>query len=401
MAGGYDGVVVGDLAAVEDLLALLQLLARKWLYERCVGCEALQYVGAAGIDVVGEVGGVDAGVGGELLLVERLYVLQRVVGGEGEFLVALDLQAGEVEEAGWRLGARFLLYVGDGEVVAADGVERLLPLLGLFDLALGGGEGDAAVEGGEYPVFLWRKVLYLEMALDDHGQRGGLYAADGEDLAFLLREAYGVEARGVHAEEPVADGAAEAGLVETLVLLLRTQVGEGFADGLFGEAADPEALHGAGGLGFLHDPPLYEFAFLPGIAAVDDAVGGLHEALDGAELLLITLVVNEFNAEARRYHGQRAEAPSTPLVGVVLRLFEGAEVAEGPGDLVAVAFHIAIVRGIGAQHLGNLTSHRGFLSNTNYHNSNCKADQPLLFFLSMSLRPRVLAWLTRVSSSAS
>ena len=304
------------------------------------------------------------------------------------FLLHSTCRRGEVEEARRRLGAGLLLYVGDGEVAAFDGLQRRLPFFGLLHLALGGGEDDAAVEGGEHPVFLRLEVLYLEVAVDDHGQRGGLHAAYAEHLALGGGEAEGVEACGVHAEQPVADGAAEARLVEALVFALRLEVGEGLADGLFGEAADPEALHGAGGFGLLHHPALDELALLAGIAAVDDAVGGLHEALDDVELLLVALVGDELDAEARRYHGQRAEAPPLPVVAVVLRLLEGAEVAEGPGHLVAVALHVAVVRGVGPQHLGNLARHTGLLSNADNHFTISKGAPTRRGFLSFQGTPR-------------
>ena len=79
------------------------------------------------------------------------------------------------------------------------------------------------------------------------------------------------------------------------------------------------------------------------------------------------MVVDEFDAETRRDHGQGPEAPTAPLVAVVLRLLEGAEVAKGPGYLVAVALHVAVVGGIGPQHLGNLLRHTRLFSNANYH----------------------------------
>ena len=87
-------MVVGNLRTVEDLLALLQFLAHQGLYERRVRRDALQDARTFSVDVVREVGGVDTRIGGELLLVKALYVLQRVVGRERVFLVALHLQRG-------------------------------------------------------------------------------------------------------------------------------------------------------------------------------------------------------------------------------------------------------------------------------------------------------------------
>ena len=207
------------------------------------------------------------------------------------------------------------------------------------------------------------------MPLHYHGQRRRLYPPDAQHLPLRLRKAYGVEPRGVHAQQPVADGAAEARLVEALVLVLRFEVRKGLADGVLRQARHPQPLHRALRPRFLHDPSLDELSLLPGIAAVDDAVGGLHQTLDGVELLLVTLVVDEFDAEPWRYHGQAAEGPPAPLVAVVLRLLQAAQVAERPRHLVPVALHVAVVRRIRTQHLGNFPRNRRFLSNTNNHNA--------------------------------
>ena len=378
-AGGYDGVVVGDFGGVEHLFALFEGGAHKGLDEGGIGQEALEDAGAFGIDVVGEVGGIDTGVGGDLFLVEALDVFEGFVGREGEFFVAFDLEAGEVEEAEGGFGAGFFDYAGDFEVAVADALQGAAAffLVGDAATAVGGGvvvglfllEGEegVAVDGGEDPVLLGLEVLDFELAVDDHGQGGGLHTAYGEHLALLLAEAEGVEAGGVHAEEPVADGTAEAGFVERLVFFLGFEVGKAFADGLVGHGVDPEALDGACGLSALHDPALDELTLLSGIAAVDDAFGVFHEALDGVELLLVAVVLDEFDAEAVGDHGQVVEVPRPPPGGVVVGFFEGAEVAEGPGDLVAVALHIAIVRDIGTQYACNVAPNRRFFSDTEDH----------------------------------
>ena len=51
-----------------------------------------------GIDIVAQVGGVHTGIGGHLLLVERLHGLQGHVYGYAKFLIAFGLQGSEVEE---------------------------------------------------------------------------------------------------------------------------------------------------------------------------------------------------------------------------------------------------------------------------------------------------------------
>ena len=117
----------------------------------------------------------------------------------------------------------------------------------------------------------------------------------------------------------------------------------------------------------LHDPPLYELSLLAGITTVDDAVGGLHESLNDSKLFLYAAVVDKLYAEARRYHGQRTEAPPFPVFGVVVGLFEGAEVSEGPCHLIAVAFHIAVTGARGSYDAGYILGNAGFLSDTYNH----------------------------------
>ena len=192
-------MVVGHLRAVEDLLALFQFLAHQWLNKWRIGSDALQDGRTFGIDIVREVGGIDTRIGGELLLIEALNMFQRVVGREGVLLVALHLKGGKVEQA-----RRFC------------GVEHHI-----------------AVDGGENPVFLRLEILYLKIALHYHGQRGGLHTSDAEHLLRFLTKAEGIESRGVHAQQPIANGTTESGLIEALVFFLRLQGSESLADGFF------------------------------------------------------------------------------------------------------------------------------------------------------------------------
>ena len=56
------------------------------------------------------------------------------------------------------------------------------------------------------------------------------------------------------------------------------------ADALVSQRGYPQPLNRTLGLGQLHDPPLDELSLLSGITAVDDAVGGGKEFLDGVEM---------------------------------------------------------------------------------------------------------------------
>ena len=375
-ACGDDGMVVGHLAAVEHLLALGQLLAEggELLYhgqvfllaEHLCLAHAVQYLRTLGIDVVREVLRVHTGIGGEFLLIQALYQLQRHVGGIAELLVAVYLQRGEVVEVGRSLAALLLAHVGHGEGLAGDGAECLLSLLLAGELARGGGKLGVAVDGGEHPVGFRLEVVDFLLPVHDEGEGGGLHASDAQHLP-VLSVFQGIEARGVHAENPVADGAREAGEIERLVVCLVFQLLEALPDRLVGHRRDPQPLHGTFRLRLLHHPPLYQLSLLPGVAAVDDAVSSLHQPLYDGELLADACVVDELDAESLRNHGQGGEAPSLPHGGVVVRLLQLAKVTEGPCHLVSVTLHVSVVRGVGADDAGDVLGDAGFLCNANYH----------------------------------
>ena len=171
--------------------------------------------------------------------------LQRVVSRVAELAVALHLQRCQVEQSGRSLLSLFLLDVGDGEGQGPDALQQSLALFpvgyrvdarvwpvgcglasgGLPLLFLGGQvlvtlpddgrEGGVAVDRAQLPRLLGDEVLYLQLAVDDECQRGGLHPPDGQHLPPLAI-LQGVQARGVHAQQPVADGPAQPGLVERL-----------------------------------------------------------------------------------------------------------------------------------------------------------------------------------------
>ena len=143
---------------------------------------------------------------------------------------------------------------------------------------------------------------------------------------------------------------------------------EAFANGFLRQAVHPKSLHGAPRSRLLHHPSLYEFALLPGIAAVDDFIGLLHQSLDDVELLLDAFVLLELDAEARWNHRQLAEAPTLPHRRVFVRLLEFAQMAERPSHLISVALQVAVLLRLSSEYIGYFTSHRGLLGYTNHHN---------------------------------
>ncbi len=145
------------------------------------------------------------------------------------------MERGEVEEAGRRFVAFLSFYGGHAEGFCLDALEcgasfffrgvpllRLLLFVGCVAVAFCDGrfvvvgvchhgvERHVAVERGEHPVGFGFEVVYLVLASHDEGERRGLHAAYGERgharrVGAILEC---VETCGVHAQEPVAHGAA-------------------------------------------------------------------------------------------------------------------------------------------------------------------------------------------------
>ena len=233
-------------------------------------------------------------------------------------------------------------------------------------LALGGGEQGVAIHRGKHPIGFRHKLFDFFLTVDDKGQGGCLHPADREHLT-VLAVFQRIKSCGVHAQYPVANGPTESCQIKRLVILLVAQGLESLLDGLVGHRRNPEPPHGAFGLCLLHHPALDEFTFLAGVAAVDDAIGLLHQFFNHGKLPAYALVVDQFDAKPRGQHGQRAEAPAFPHRGIVIGFFQCAQMSESPCHLIAISLHVAVVRCGGTDNTCDILGHTWFLCNTNNH----------------------------------
>ena len=371
---GDDGVVVGHFRGVEHLLRLLQCLATQRSHEFGIGClvaelrleKTVHDARTLWIDIVREVSGVHTRIGGQFLLIKTLDEIQRHLGRIRELLVAIHLKRGEVVELWRRFGTFLLLHTRHRERLAGNLLEGFLTLLLTVEPSLRGGEGGIAINRCQHPIRFGLERVDFLLSVHDERQRGRLNTTDGEHLT-VLPVLQSIEPSGIHAQNPVADGTREASQIEWLVFVLVFQLLETFTNSVVGHRRNPQSFHGALCTRLLHHPSLNQFTLLPGITAVDNAIGLFHQSLDDGELLLDSFVFNQFDAEARWNHGKRRQAPPFPLVGVVVRFFQRAKVAESPSHLIAVAFHVSVSRAGGADDSGDVACHAGFLCNANNH----------------------------------
>ena len=199
-------MVVGHLRGVEDTLRFVQRLAANGADKVSVRChsgelgleETVHDGWALGVDVVGKVLRVNTRISSELMFVERLNEVERLLGREAELTVAVNLQAGQVVQL-WRLFlALLLLHLRNGERLALNGLEGCFALFLLGELALGGREGGVTIDRCQHPVRLRLEVVNLFLTVDNERQRGCLDAPDAEHLT-VLTILQRVEACAVHA----------------------------------------------------------------------------------------------------------------------------------------------------------------------------------------------------------
>ena len=375
-------MVVGDLGVIDEAFAE-GAFAGAGDEVGAVGGDGADDARQGGGDIAGEVAAVGAGVADEFVaFVEGLGGFEGLLGGEAEEAVGVALEFGEVVEQG-RGSALGLKVEGlDGGLAGEGAGGDLLGLLAvggqahglgerLFVLRIGalftGAEPRAlvflvrglglGVEGGDdLDIVFGDEGADGEFAFDDHGEGGGLDAADGE--VFAVGE--GVGAGEIHADEPIGAAAAAGGVGEGVVIGGGAELVEAFADGVGGERGDPEAADGFIGAGGLVDIAEDEFAFAAGVGGADDLgdAGGGEDFADGFELGLGLFVDDEGPLAGE--HGEGVAAPLAPG-GIDLGGFgEGGEVADGPGDHVAIAVEEAIALAGSAEDLGNIAGDRGF-----------------------------------------
>ena len=288
-------------------------------------------------------------IGREFLLVELLHGIEDLLRRVAVTAAGLNLECGErIREM-----LAFLLLL-------------LLDLLDLGRSALDAGNeafGDAGVE--ESPLFIetvhilghlpgrldvavgvveehlgdvvGRRLEVRDLAFTAHDKRHRrrLDTTHGEDavvagVTCLDR----VEAREVHADEPVGTGTAKRCVAHADEVLVRAQILQGFLDALVVEGIEEDALDRflvADVLEYLVDE---ELAFAVRVAGVDDLIALADEVLD--DFILVAGIFLDLELPVFRDDRQVFEMPVGILLVVLVRSELLEDVAEAPRDDIAV-----------------------------------------------------------------
>ena len=277
--GGNDGVVVADIFAAAHL-------------PRTDGCGRLRAADAraaqrqrvyTALHIVGEIAAVGAGVGAELLFVEALQIIQRLLRRVPKQAVRIPLERSQVVE---RRGFLRLFRLHDGGnsgglAVAVPGKPLRIYLL-LHAFACGGEAVKVQMDGVEA---LRLKGVDLRFPLHQQRKRRRHHAPHVQGAVVH----HGKQACGVDTHQPVRLAAAEGGGVEVVVLRTVAEIVKAIKDRRILHGGNPEPLYA---LAAVVEPVRRaedQLALASGVAGVDDLANVLsvHEGAEGVHLLLL------------------------------------------------------------------------------------------------------------------
>ena len=309
----------------------------------------------------GQVAAVRPGIGAELLFIEVLQIVQRLLRREPQQAVCVPLEGGEVIEGGRLLGFVLAFHLFDRHRAALAGVFQLFGIG--FLVHAGAGSGKTGQVQSHRIERHRLEGVDLGLPLDDEGQRRGHDPPDIEGAVVQHRKQPG----GVDTHQPVGLGPAEGRLVQPVIVRAGAQVGKALPDGGILHAADPQPFHGLLAARQAVDRAENQLALAPGVAGVDYLGHVLPPQQGPQHVKLIPLVLGDGEAPGLRQNGQVIIAP-LGVVGVVGGgVRQPGQMPQAPGHQPTAALQVAVFAGSGPQHGGQGFCHRRLLSNYQFH----------------------------------
>ena len=314
---------------------------------------------------------VGAGIGAELLFIEALEVVQRLLGGEAKNPVGVALQGGEVVKGRRLFGFVLALQRCDHRGLIGAGLAQGHSIRFAF-------HAFAASIKPRKPQRDRIERLRLESVdfrfpLYDQRQRGRHHTPNIQRAVIENGE----KPRGVNAYQPVGLAAAERRRIEIVVCAAVFERFEALADRRIFHRRDPQALHGL--VAFVEQIDRAEdgLALAPSIAGIDDLAHVLpvHERVEQGKLL--GFVSGNGILPALRQDGQIVVAPFGVLFIVGSGFGQFGQVPKTPGHDIAAAYKIAVLALIGTKNGGDGFSNRGLFRNYQFILSRL----PFLFFV--------------------
>ena len=224
-------MVVGHARAVADLCGI-HACGRVCVQQLCRDAHQLRHLCR---HTVREIPAVRAWVGHELLLVQRLQIVQRLLRRKAQLAVGLALERGQVVERRRLFAPLPALNLNNMSLVAL--ACKRFGFIALFEPLAGQQNTAAAQRDGVESLGL--KIFNFPRPLHQHGERRRHHAAHVQRAVVHERQ----QPRGVHAHEPVRLCAAQRGGIEPVIVPARAHIliRAAYLARLHG--AEPQALH--------------------------------------------------------------------------------------------------------------------------------------------------------------
>ena len=306
-------------------------------------CRQMQNHGGGLRHVARQIPAVRAGIGQQLLFIERLGVVQGLLGRVAEHPVCLPLQGGQVVQFG-RLLRLFLPHQGY--------THGPLPVTGVPD-GLGILRGNNAVADRlgllqrqpHMMVFLLAEQNDLAVPVGQHRQGGRLYPPHIQGA--MVED--GEQAACIDTNEPVRLLAAECRLIQRIIIPAGAQLGKALPDRRVLHRRNPEAGEGLGASGSLIDQPEDQLTLPPSVAGVDQLrhIGTLHQGTENVELG--GLFLGHHIAEGVGQDGKVLIPPLLVAVVVGGCIRQPHQMTDAPGNEPVAALKVAIGPGCDTQ----------------------------------------------------
>ena len=321
-------MVVRDFFAVADLR---QIHVRNLLHpaDRSGGGKQRRDIF---LHIICEKSAVRPGIGAELFLIERLQIVQSLLGGIIEQPVRVPLQGGQIVK-GRRVFCSFLSF---------HLCHCCFTLTVCNNHFRGFAVGHTLCVGRKSAVQahkiegLRHESRNFRLTLHQQGQRGGHDPPDGQCPTIEQGE----KAGGIDAHQPIGSCAAKGGLVEAVILRSVLQMLKALPDGAVLHAGNPKAFYGLSapgqGIGCTED----QFSLPSGVTGIDD-LGNLlpvHQLPQQVKLLLLPRLYGI--AEGVRKNGEVGHAPFAEPLVVGGGFCQLRQMAEAPGHQIPVSLQI-------------------------------------------------------------
>ena len=306
-------------------------------------CRQMQDHGGGLRHVAGQIPAVRPGIGQQLLFIERLGVVQGLLGRVAEHPVCLPLQGGQVVQLG-RLLRLFLPHQGYTHgLLPVTGVPDGLGILhsrDFFRNRLGSLQRQPHMM-----VFLLAEQDDLAVPVSQHCQGGRLHPPHIQSAVVEDRE----QAARVDADEPVRLLAAKRRLIQRVIVLAGAQVGKALPDRRVLHRRNSETGERLGTSGGLIDQSENQLTLTSRVAGVDQLrhIGALDQRTENVELG--GLFLGHHIAEGVGQDGKVLIPPFLVAVIVGGRVRQPYQMPDAPGNEPAAALKIAIGPGCDTQ----------------------------------------------------